>query len=294
VEGNTDVFNLEGFMVGNGATNWDFDVSPSFPETVYNFNLIPEPMFNDYNNNGCVEYFNGFRPTNGTSAVTCDALFGKMSVLTEDLNWYDLYRIPNPLSATKKALKATDKERIGSVNIGGVEKTYKKGYTFAEYTPWIKNHPGLKSQTVYGNWVSDYINNADTRTALHIPEENPAYEDCNAVVGDNWHYQEEASEWIYKVLKTNGVKMLHYSGDTDAAVPTYGTRRWIANLNWSVLTPWKPWFTAGVNGKQVSGYVEEYDGLSFVTVKGVGHMAPQWARQAVQTMITAFMHGESF
>jgi len=29
-------------MVGNGATNWDFDVSPSFTETVYNFNLIPK------------------------------------------------------------------------------------------------------------------------------------------------------------------------------------------------------------------------------------------------------------
>jgi carboxypeptidase C (cathepsin A) len=28
---------LEGFMVGNGATDWDYDVSPSFPEVVYNF-----------------------------------------------------------------------------------------------------------------------------------------------------------------------------------------------------------------------------------------------------------------
>jgi len=34
--------NLKGFMVGNGATNWDFDVSPSFPKTIYNFNLIPK------------------------------------------------------------------------------------------------------------------------------------------------------------------------------------------------------------------------------------------------------------
>jgi hypothetical protein len=33
---------LKGTMVGNGATNWDFDVSPSFTETVYNFNLIPK------------------------------------------------------------------------------------------------------------------------------------------------------------------------------------------------------------------------------------------------------------
>jgi serine carboxypeptidase-like clade 2 len=55
---------------------------------------------------------------------------------------------------------------------------------------------------------------------------------------------------------------------------------------------WRPWYTNGTNGSQVSGYVEEYDGLTFATVKGVGHMAPQWARQAVQEMITAFMAGE--
>ena len=75
----------------------------------------------------------------------------KMSTLTEDINWYDIYRIPNPLGAGKKALNASDHARMGSVNIGGVEKTYKRGYTFAEYTPWIKNHPGAKSQKVFGN-----------------------------------------------------------------------------------------------------------------------------------------------
>jgi hypothetical protein len=36
--------NLKGFLVGNGATNWDFDVSPSFPEVAYNFNVIPKRM----------------------------------------------------------------------------------------------------------------------------------------------------------------------------------------------------------------------------------------------------------
>jgi len=68
--------------------------------------------------------------------------------------------------------------------------------------------------------------------------------------------------------------MLHFSGDTDGAVPTYGTRRWIQDLDWEVLAKWRPWFTNG----QVSGYVERYDGLDFTTVHGVGHMSPQWKR----------------
>ena len=33
-------------------------------------------------------------------------------------------------------------------------------------------------------------------------------------------------------------KMLIYSGDTDMAVPTYGTKAWIESLNWNVTKPW--------------------------------------------------------
>jgi serine carboxypeptidase-like clade 2 len=89
--------------------------------------------------------------------------------------------------------------------------------------------------------------------------------------------------------------MLHYSGDTDGAVTTYGTKRWIKNLNWAKKHNWRPWYTTfATEGKQVSGYVEEYDGLTFATVKGVGHMAPQWARQPMQEFVTAFMHGEPY
>jgi hypothetical protein len=32
---------LKGFIVANGATDWEVDVSPSFPEVVFNFNIIP-------------------------------------------------------------------------------------------------------------------------------------------------------------------------------------------------------------------------------------------------------------
>lgn len=76
--------------------------------------------------------------------------------------------------------------------------------------------------------------------------------------------------------------MMHYSGDTDGAVCTYGTKQWIKNLNWPVTQAWRQWKTKdAVNGNQVSGYYEKYDGMDFVTVKGVGHMAPEWKRKPV-------------
>ena len=84
--------------------------------------------------------------------------------------------------------------------------------------------------------------------------------------------------------------MMFYSGDTDGAVGLAGSRQWIKKLNWPVKHAWTPWLT-GATTKLVRGYVTQYEGLDFVTVHGVGHMAPQWAREPVTTMITNWIQG---
>jgi len=37
--------------------------------------------------------------------------------------------------------------------------------------------------------------------------------------------------------------MVFYSGDTDGAVPTYGTKRWLQKLNWPLKDhgEWRAW-----------------------------------------------------
>jgi hypothetical protein len=44
-------------------------------------------------------------------------------------------------------------------------------------------------------------------------------------------------------LKYAGYRMVFYSGDTDGAVPTYGTKRWLAKLNWPLKDngEWRAW-----------------------------------------------------
>jgi carboxypeptidase C (cathepsin A) len=85
--------------------------------------------------------------------------------------------------------------------------------------------------------------------------------------------------------------MVFYSGDTDGAVPTYGTKRWLAKLNWPLKTTggqWRTWHSGPT--KQVAGFQQNYDGLDFFTFRGVGHMAPQWAPLAGQEFITNWIH----
>lgn len=52
--------------------------------------------------------------------------------------------------------------------INNEKKTYKRGYTIDEYTPWI-NKSGLQSPLL-GDYVSDYANRADVRKAMNIPD----------------------------------------------------------------------------------------------------------------------------
>lgn len=91
-------------------------------------------------------------------------------------------------------------------------------------------------------------------------------------------------------MRQYGYKILFFSGDTDGAVPTLGTRRWIKGLKLPVKKPTKQWSVD--EDKQVAGWLTRYDGLDFATVHGAGHMAPQWKRKEVTTLVTNWLHDE--
>ena len=61
----------------------------------------------------------------------CEPLTGKIQALVGDLNWYDLYR---PLLNFKTTSSLED--RIGETIVDGEVKTFKRGMTMQEYTPW--------------------------------------------------------------------------------------------------------------------------------------------------------------
>ena len=98
----------------------------------------------------------------------------------------------------------------------------------------------------------------------------------------------EGTVWIYPILKNYGYRLMHYSGDTDGAIPTLGTRMWINELGWKVSNDWRQWTTDG----QVSGYLIDYDNFTFATIHGVGHMAPQWKRKDTTDLIMKYIHNE--
>jgi len=91
-------------------------------------------------------------------------------------------------------------------------------------------------------------------------------------------------------------RMLIYSGDTDACVPTWGTVDWIDSLDLTVTKPWSPWLSTHLDGtaKQRAGYVKEYQyNFTFATVQGAGHLVPTYKPTFALTMISKWLAGES-
>ena len=92
-----------------------------------------------------------------------------MTLLKKNLNVYDLYR-----PVYDSTLRLKDSIREGEVTINGEKRTYKRGFTHEEYTPWLKEKD-FKS-ILLGEFMADYVNRPDVREAMHIPDTVKSWE----------------------------------------------------------------------------------------------------------------------
>nr|BAF99695.1 1-O-acylglucose:anthocyanin-O-acyltransferase [Clitoria ternatea] len=133
--------------------------------------------------------------------------------------------------------------------------------------------PALSCRT-YANFQSSFWANDDNvRSALHIRKGSIGkWRRCTR----NLPYTEDIpSSFEYHVnLSGKGYyRSLVYSGDHDLMVPFLGTQAWIRSLNYSIVDDWRQWNTNG----QVAGYTRTYSNrMTFATVKGGGHTAPEF------------------
>ncbi|XP_004289772.1 PREDICTED: serine carboxypeptidase-like 18 [Fragaria vesca subsp. vesca] len=141
------------------------------------------------------------------------------------------------------------------------------------------------------NYVLSYIwaNDESVQEALSIR---------NGTITD-WKRCNKSLAYEYDVLSVvnyhdeligRGYRSLIYSGDHDGLIPYVGTLAWINYLNLTVSDGWRPWY---VNGN-VAGFTEKYindvsDGLTFATLKGAGHTAPEYMPEQALDMVDRWL-----
>ncbi|KAI4318441.1 hypothetical protein MLD38_032144 [Melastoma candidum] len=145
------------------------------------------------------------------------------------------------------------------------------------------------------NYVLSYIwsNDPSVQQALNVrPGTTGVWKRCNQSLA----YTKDIPSVVevHKNLTSQDLNVLVETGDRDMVVPFVGTVRWIASLNLTVESDWRPWFVDG----QVAGYTVQYDKdgvenafqLTYATVKGAGHTAPEYYRRRCYEMFTRWLH----
>ncbi|XP_034698648.1 serine carboxypeptidase-like 31 [Vitis riparia] len=141
------------------------------------------------------------------------------------------------------------------------------------------------------DYAKAFYNRADVQKALHVSDGHRVknWSICNADIFVNWSQSQPSVLPIYRKLIAGGLRIWVYSGDTDGRVPVLSTRYCLSTLKLPITRAWRPWY----HQQQVSGWFQEYKGLTFATFRGAGHAVPVFKPSESLAFFSAFLQGES-
>jgi len=117
------------------------------------------------------------------------------------------------------------------------------------------------------NYMTTYLNMQSVQKAIHVNPTNWSW------ISGEINYTNTSQiiiPYFERFISETTWKILIYSGDVDSSVPFIGTQRWIQCLGQPVVNDWRPWMYQN----QTAGFAIDYKGISFMTIKGAGHMVP--------------------
>jgi len=253
--------NFKGFMVGNPLTFLSYRNYGEFG-TYYGHQLLPKPLWDQYLAANC-STAPGLDP-----GAACTTITQSMEKLTNGL---DPYALDFP-KCNDSALSVGRHERHTLVRALKLRAAYP--YFPTNYQPCTSD------------WATAYLSRKDVQAAVHAAPGGVAWTGnwsaCSDWVGERYSSSDTAAPMMPIYQKLAGkIKMLVYSGDDDAVCATLGSQQFVWDLGLPVKAPWTPWTMDSGPGcsdgpacKQVAGYVTLFEGLSFVTVHGAGHLVP--------------------
>ncbi|GAX75400.1 hypothetical protein CEUSTIGMA_g2844.t1 [Chlamydomonas eustigma] len=253
--------NLRGYMTGNGVTD-DVIESAGQLEFAYGMGLIDPLTFHRVQEDCKGNYWD-------VDSDSACALSLKKA--------YDIFYWVNPydtlldcyLSAQKDEDKMTHSAHKDVVNT--LSWKAQLGHT----VPCANRRVALK-------WLSL----PEVRQAIHaVPVQELSWQPCSDIL--NYTINTPVSMInTHKELLHAGLSALVYSGDHDFIIPFTATRTWVYGMGLHELSPYSAWKV----DDQVAGFTVSFtSGLTFATIKGAGHMAPQTNPKETLHLISRFL-----
>ncbi|CAG9322917.1 unnamed protein product [Blepharisma stoltei] len=251
--------NLKGMIIGGPATDFTYDFTPALMKLLWTHALI------DYNwyyklVNDCDNFneWDGEACGNDTNYIQTELL--------SNLNYYNIY---------------------GPCIYQNDTRAQKDNNIFLRAALDSMASPGIIPPCAAWEGAYDYFLNDTVRKAFNIPANVQPWTFC--IFLDYISDYQHGSVFLYPFLIRSSLRIWIYSGDADGSTPFIGTREWITGLNLNVKQPYTSWYV----DDQVAGFYTEYEGLTWVLVKGGGHMVPQWKRPQAWHIINSFLSGVS-
>ncbi|XP_077215411.1 serine carboxypeptidase-like 7 [Tasmannia lanceolata] len=250
------ILNLKGYILGNPSTDRKFDTG-SFVPHAHGMGLISDELYESAKKNCKGNYYE-------ERNIQCSMDLDSVNELLSGLNKASIlepkcvFVSPKPKPGQRRSL------HNNSTNF---------------QLPYVLPAFGCRT---YRYLLSHYWANDDSvRNALQVRKGTVGvWERCSSIIS----YVKDIPSTIHYHLNitSRGYRALIYSGDHDFEVPFVGTLAWIRSLNFPIVDDWRSWSVDG----QVAGYTRSYaNNLTFVTVKGAGHTAPEYNPKECSAML---------
>ncbi|XP_027773128.1 serine carboxypeptidase-like 13 isoform X2 [Solanum pennellii] len=249
--------NLKGYILGNPVTSTDPDYKYKVP-FAHGMGLIPNELYESFVTNCGRDY----SPNDSTNQL-CSRDIRTFDWLINDIYQYHILESPCELVShdSRRSLA------------GNVQKLKNLSSFF-----------GMKCREEWHELSVIWANDKVVQDALHVRKTSMAWERCRSNLSFGTIINNSVS--YHANLSRKGFRSLIYSGDHDMVVPFSSTQLWIKSLNYSIINDWKPWVVDG----QVAGYTRSYSNqMTFATVKGGGHTAPEWKRVECLEMLKRWL-----
>lgn len=261
--GDQPILNLKGYVIGNPLTDRKFDL-PSQVPYAHGMGLISDEQYEMYKESCSAD------TTGITRSVQCENCHDAINKCLKGINIHHILE-PECSSAYK----------------GNSDRSSRM--TLEQYSSADLNLSEISSECRDAGYrlSSIWANNGAVRAALGVHKGTvPLWLRCNH--GTPYTKDIRSSVEYHRSLTSRGYRSLIYSGDHDMVVPFVGTQAWIRSLGFSVQDEWRPWY---VNA-QVAGFTRTYsNNLTFATVKGGGHTAPEYKPKECLDMVARWLSG---
>jgi len=282
-----DEINLAGIMVGNGLSSYEINDN-SVLYFWYYHGLIGQKTWDRLVSECCPDGRKDCNFIEGAkTSFTCrlDVQSVQAKVYTEGIN---MYNILSPCAGgvswgTRGNLyrQSEDGRTILHHDMGNLFRDNKLLHQHRLFLSEARQNGSLTVKLsppcTNDTNIETYMNSAVVKKALHIAPHLPEWTLCSDEVSRGYSREFETMAKFYSMLMSSAKKprILLYNGDIDMACNFLGDEWFVDDLGRRLLVERRAWIVKDDDGyNQIAGYVKQFERISFLTVKGAGHMVP--------------------